>query len=125
MGEQAEDLNYDFNYNMFLTKTFLGNLASRDRTYFIPLTTPRINQINRFSEREKAVRWMRKLSTCNKSIDEMKLRNDFIYYLVLNAQEGELKAPFNEMPPAGPLLELAKMLVSCRYLIVNASDCLF
>lgn len=54
---------------------------------------------------------MRKLSTCNKSVDEMKLRNDFIYYLVLNAQEGELKAPFNEAPPTGPLLECAKMLV--------------
>lgn len=58
------------------------------------------------------MRWMRKLSTCNKSIDEMKLRNDFLYYLVLNAQEGELKAPFNETPPNGPLLELARMLVS-------------
>lgn len=54
---------------------------------------------------------MRKLSTCNKSIDEMKLRNDFLYYLVLNAQEGELKAPFNEAPPAAPLLDLANLLV--------------
>lgn len=42
----------------------------------------------------------------------MKLRNDFLYYLVLNAQEGELRPPFNEAPPNGPLLELAKMLVS-------------
>lgn len=72
------------------------------------------------SEREKAVRWMRKLSTCNRSVDEMKLRNDFIYYLVLNAQEGELKPPFNEMPPSGPLLDLAKMLVRHeQYFLIN------
>lgn len=29
MGE-AEDLNYDCNYNMFLTKAMLGNLTSLD-----------------------------------------------------------------------------------------------
>lgn len=55
---------------------------------------------------------MRKLATCNKSIDEMRLRNDFMYYLVLNVQNCELRAPFNENPPSGPLPDLAQLLVS-------------
>ncbi|XP_017771725.1 PREDICTED: uncharacterized protein LOC108559094 [Nicrophorus vespilloides] len=89
--EQAEDLNYDFNYNMFLAKTMLGNLDS-------------------LTDRQRVVKWMKKLTTCNKSIEEMKLRNDFMYYLVLNVQNRELRSPFTESPPPGPLPHLANLL---------------
>lgn len=58
---------------------------------------------------------MRKLATCNRSIDEMKLRNDFMYYLVLNVQNGELRPPFNENPPTGPLPDIAQLLVGILY----------
>lgn len=53
---------------------------------------------------------MRKLTTCNRSIEEMKLRNDFMYYLVMNVQNGELRPPFTENPPAGPLPGIAHLL---------------
>ncbi|KAF5283480.1 hypothetical protein FQR65_LT13868 [Abscondita terminalis] len=91
MGDMADDLNYDYNYNMFIAKTMLANLAALD-------------------DRQKAVRWMKKLARCNRTINEMKLRNDFIYYLVLNVQKGELRPPFNENPPPGPLPSLAHLL---------------
>lgn len=42
----------------------------------------------------------------------MQVRNEFLYHLLLQAQEGELKAPFNAPPPKLPLMELRGMLVS-------------
>lgn len=65
-------------------------------------------------DRQRAVRWMRKLATCNHSVNEMKLRNDFMYYLVLNVQNGELKPPFTDNPPSGALPALAHLLVILR-----------
>ncbi|XP_069697405.1 uncharacterized protein [Periplaneta americana] len=86
----AEDLNYDCNYNMFLIRTMMENLRKNDR--------PRV------------ISWMRKLAACNRSIDEMRLRNDFMYYLVLNVQKGELKPPFTESPPIGPLPNICNVV---------------
>ncbi|XP_066259694.1 uncharacterized protein [Euwallacea similis] len=91
MNEMAEDLNYDCNYNMFLAKIMLPSLNNTD-------------------DRQKAVRWMKKLATCNRSIKEMKLRNDFMYYLVVNIQQGELQPPFTEPPPASPLPDIVHLL---------------
>lgn len=51
------------------------------------------------------------MTTCTRSIEEMKLRNDFMYYLVLNVQNGELRPPFNENPPPGALPAIAHLLV--------------
>uniref|UniRef100_T1I6C6 DUF4485 domain-containing protein n=1 Tax=Rhodnius prolixus TaxID=13249 RepID=T1I6C6_RHOPR len=93
MCDDPDDLNYDCNYNMFLAKTMLSNL--------------RLQQ-----DRVKAQRWLRKLSLCNRSLQEMKLRNDFMYHLVLNIQSGELQPPFSQNPPAGPLPTIAQLLVS-------------
>ncbi|CAH1116287.1 unnamed protein product [Phaedon cochleariae] len=91
MGEAAENLNYDCNYNMFLAKIMLSNLS-------------------RPEDRQKAVKWMKKLATCNRSIEEMKLRNDFMYYLVVNIQQGELQPPFTDNPPTSPLPNIANLL---------------
>nr|CAI5870261.1 unnamed protein product [Callosobruchus analis] len=91
MGEQAENLNYDCNYNMFLAKIMLSNLT-------------------RTEDRQRAVKWMKKLTTCNRSIEEMKLRNDFMYYLVINIQQGELQPPFTENPPTAQLPNIAHLL---------------
>uniref|UniRef100_A0A8D9BT53 DUF4485 domain-containing protein n=1 Tax=Cacopsylla melanoneura TaxID=428564 RepID=A0A8D9BT53_9HEMI len=99
MAEQSgtcEDLNYDCNYNIFLAKQYLSNLRS-------------------MSDRQKASKWMRKLLSCAQTIEEMKLRNDFMYYLVLNLQAGELQAPFTlSPPPPGPLGSLLSLLPQDR-----------
>nr|CAH7752652.1 unnamed protein product [Callosobruchus chinensis] len=91
MGEQAENLNYDCNYNMFLAKIMLSNLT-------------------RTEDRQRAVKWMKKLTTCNRSIEDMQLRNDFMYYLVINIQQGELQPPFTENPPTAQLPSIAHLL---------------
>lgn len=49
----------------------------------------------------------------NKSIAEMQLRNNFMYYLVLNLQEGYLRPPFENPPPTvGELKDIAGLIVS-------------
>lgn len=92
MAEAVEDLNYDFNYNLFIAKTLLNNLTKQE-------------------DKIRATRWMKKLSTCNHSVNEIKLRNDFMYYLIVNVQNGELQFPFNENPPTKPLPSIAHLLV--------------
>ncbi|EFA08209.1 uncharacterized protein LOC103313929 [Tribolium castaneum] len=91
MSDKVEDLNYDFNYNLFIAKTLLNNLAKHE-------------------DKTRATRWMKKLSTCNRTLNEIKLRNDFMYYLIVNIQNGELQPPFNENPPQKPLPSIAHLL---------------
>ncbi|RZC41248.1 uncharacterized protein BDFB_006841 [Asbolus verrucosus] len=91
MSETVEDLNYDFNYNLFIAKTLLSNLTKQE-------------------DKTKATRWMKKLSSCNRTVNEIKLRNDFMYYLIVNIQHGELQSPFNENPPQKPLPSIAHLL---------------
>lgn len=92
MSDTVEDLNYDFNYNLFIAKTLLNNLSKHE-------------------DKSRATRWMKKLSTCNRTINEIRLRNDFMYYLIVNIQSGELQPPFNENPPQKPLPSIAHLLV--------------
>ncbi|GLV34145.1 uncharacterized protein CBL_00074 [Carabus blaptoides fortunei] len=89
--DNVEELNYDCNYNMFLAKSMLENL--RDPGH-----------------QQKAVKWMRKLSACNESVAEMKLRNDFMYHLVVNIQNHKLKEPFTEEPPHTGLQDIIHKL---------------
>ncbi|XP_015190987.1 PREDICTED: uncharacterized protein LOC107074251 [Polistes dominula] len=89
--ELQESLLYDWNYNLFFVKTMLPNLRN-------------------IQDRQTVVRWFRFLKNCTKSIDEMKLRNKFMYFLVLNVQDGELKTPFNKPPPNQPLLTMTNLL---------------
>lgn len=88
---ECEDLNYDCNYNIFLAEQYLSNLHS-------------------MSDRQKASKWIRKLLNSAHTVAEMKLRNDFMYYLVINLQNGELQAPFTSPPPPGPLSALIALL---------------
>lgn len=46
----------------------------------------------------------------NKSLTEMKLRNDFMFHLVTAVQDGEIKPPFNQYPPLAPLSSLTYLL---------------
>ncbi|KAF6197336.1 hypothetical protein GE061_006712 [Apolygus lucorum] len=91
MGENPEDLNYDFNYNQFLGKTLTQNLRSAQ-------------------DKQRVFRWLRKLSQSNRNVNEMKLRNEFMFHLLQNLQAGELHPPFKDPPPAGPLPVFSQML---------------
>lgn len=102
MSQTVDDLNYDFNYNLFIAKTLVSNLQKQE-------------------DKNRSLRWMKKLSTCNRTINEMNLRNDFMYYLIVNMQNGELQPPFNENPPQKPLPSIAHFLVNFFCLLRNIS----
>nr|CAD7576157.1 unnamed protein product [Timema californicum] len=53
--------------------------------------------------RHLVYQWIEKLKGCSYSTEEMRLRNDFMFYLVTNLQSGELRSPFRKAPPKGPL----------------------
>jgi hypothetical protein len=55
-------------------------------------------------------RWVHKLLSSNKTVAEMKLRNDFMAQLVFSVQQGELNSPFNQYPPSSPLSNLTYLL---------------
>ncbi|XP_026814426.1 uncharacterized protein LOC113554674 [Rhopalosiphum maidis] len=90
VGDSAE-LNYDMNYNLFLLKTSMQNLKTAQ-------------------DKHNVNRWVHKLLASNKTIAEMKLRNDFMFHLVTAVQEGELRPPFNQYPPSLPLNNLTYLL---------------
>ncbi|XP_049940775.1 uncharacterized protein LOC126416937 [Schistocerca serialis cubense] len=91
MRELVEDLNYDFNYNMFILKNALRSLPKHD-------------------SRPLALQWLHKLSSCNKTLEDLKLRNEFMYHMVNGLRAGELCPPFDSPPPDVPLTCMAHML---------------
>lgn len=66
---------------------------------------------------------MKYLSNCNNSLAEMKLRNDFMYYLVVNIQNYSLQEPFTSEPPNGLLTLhqnlLVRNVISFRFLFYS------
>jgi len=62
------------------------------------------------TDKQIANRWVQKLLASNKSVTEMKLRNEFMNQLVLTVQDGELRPPFSQYPPSAPLSNLRYLL---------------
>lgn len=64
-----------------------------------------------FCEEKHCVnRWVHKLLVSNKTVAEMKIRNDFMFQLVITVEEGTIKPPFNQYPPSFLLNNLAYLL---------------
>ncbi|XP_012262264.1 uncharacterized protein LOC105689668 [Athalia rosae] len=92
LEEEKASLNYDCNYNLFLAKRLIADMRH-------------------MRDRQRVIKWLRYLMSSNKSIQEMQLRNDFMYYLVLHLQEGTLRPPFDAEPPAvGSLVDIAGLI---------------
>ncbi|KAI4479494.1 hypothetical protein M0804_010891 [Polistes exclamans] len=93
MDDDIASLNYDCNYNLYLAKRLVIDMK-------------------KFRDRQNAVKWLRFLmNNTSNDIVEIRLRNDFMHYLVLNLQEGQLKSPFDKPPPIiGSLTEIADFI---------------
>ncbi|KAK6643005.1 hypothetical protein RUM43_004508 [Polyplax serrata] len=48
--------------------------------------------------------------SCNRTIDDLRLRNEFLQYLKTVVQNGKLKTPFDMDPPKGSIKPLARKL---------------
>nr|CAD7578950.1 unnamed protein product [Timema californicum] len=124
MADTVERLEDDFRFNLFLIKTMIPYLQSvsgkgslsggwlvhvgfgKSRRAGDPhaSTTKTLTRRTNFHQR-----WSQPKGY-SRTEHEMRMRNDFLYYLALNLQNGELRPPFTENPPKGPLHTVLHML---------------
>ncbi|XP_015118411.1 uncharacterized protein LOC107042054 [Diachasma alloeum] len=90
-GEIREALLYDFNYSFFVANTMLPNVRNVE-------------------ERQNVFKWLRFLKTSAKTLQELKLRNEFMNHLVKGVRAGVLSAPFDNPPSNIPLMSMISML---------------
>ncbi|EEB11265.1 hypothetical protein Phum_PHUM103430 [Pediculus humanus corporis] len=67
------------------------------------------------SEKKKAVEWLAKIQDPDENIGELKTRNEYSFYLLLNVQNGSMSQPFNKSPPPGKLKPLFRILPDYVY----------
>lgn len=91
MDELLKQLNYDYNVLLFEVRAHMKNLNLENR---------RIVEA-----------WIEKLSTTNQSLEEIRLRNDFLFFLSRNCEDGTLQSPFDQRPSAGYELNLSNLPV--------------
>ncbi|KAL0279281.1 UNVERIFIED_CONTAM: hypothetical protein PYX00_000876 [Menopon gallinae] len=60
-------------------------------------------RIKEIVQKKRVNDWITKIMKSNKTLNDLRLRNDFMSYLSMNVQSGELKAPFDQDPVRGPL----------------------
>uniref|UniRef100_A0A4P6DAJ1 DUF4485 domain-containing protein n=1 Tax=Rhodnius prolixus TaxID=13249 RepID=A0A4P6DAJ1_RHOPR len=62
------------------------------------------------AERHTLALWMKKLTTQCDTPEEMSLRNEYVWYLLVMLQSGAIGTPFNKPPPGGRLQDLASVI---------------
>ncbi|XP_055614662.1 uncharacterized protein LOC129760988 [Uranotaenia lowii] len=90
LDELLQELNYDFNY-------FLHQIRTHSR---------RLDQ----GQRRLVEAWIDKLAHTNQTLEEVRLRNDFLFYLSSNCEQGTLQAPFDQRPPPGYVLNATHLI---------------
>uniref|UniRef100_A0A1Q3FZZ9 DUF4485 domain-containing protein n=1 Tax=Culex tarsalis TaxID=7177 RepID=A0A1Q3FZZ9_CULTA len=90
MDELLRELNYDFNYMVHEIRTMMVRL--------------------KLSERRAVESWLHKLTGANQTLEEVQLRNDFLFYLARNCEQGALLPPFDQQPPPGYVLNSAHLM---------------
>ncbi|KAK6624252.1 hypothetical protein RUM44_011111 [Polyplax serrata] len=95
MDDELKKLNYDCNYNIYLITEM------KDRNF------------SSQSDRNKIILWLKKLNQCppKSEYSDIVLRNEFLYCLLTCVKNGELRPPFNEVPPTEPIGKLRHLLV--------------
>lgn len=97
MDELLKELNYDFNYLLHEVRTSSRHL--------------------KLESRRTVEAWIQKLSTTNQSMEEVRLRNDFLFYLARSCEEGTLLPPFDQRPPTGYVLNSSHLMVTVKCFI--------
>ncbi|KAK9503906.1 hypothetical protein O3M35_010368 [Rhynocoris fuscipes] len=83
-------LNETFTFNILLVRALVHMAPHKDRKYL--------------------VEWAKKLSEPCNTPDEMSVRNEYAWYLLVMLQSGQIGQPFNASPPPGNLPELVKVI---------------
>lgn len=90
MEEEKRSLNYECNYNIYIINNWSKTFPQNQRSLILM--------------------WIKKLQNLNSNIDEMYLRNDFMYFLLTCVKNNNLVVPFNEPPPSGNLTRFKHLL---------------
>ncbi|XP_055547989.1 uncharacterized protein LOC129731765 [Wyeomyia smithii] len=90
LDELLKELNYDFNYQLHETRTAMRKFSAEQR---------RIVEA-----------WIHKLHRTNQSLEEVRLRNDFLFYLARNCEDGTLLPPFDQRPEDGYVLNASHLM---------------
>lgn len=56
--------------------------------------------------------WLQKLHEVDGDIDVLKVRNEYMWFLLLSLQSRKITQPFSNDPPQGELQELKNIIVS-------------
>ena len=64
---------------------------------------------NTFLDRQRAIRWLRRLYAPPTDPEETQIRDQYMYFLLIQLQNGELKGPFQHAPSHGARLSLSKI----------------
>ncbi|XP_046836156.1 uncharacterized protein LOC124431857 [Vespa crabro] len=115
MDDDIASLNYDCNYNLYLAKRLVIDMKRFRGIPFNYIDHRFIENLFTYFalDRQNAVKWLRFLMNTNHDIAAMRLRNDFMHYLVLNLQESQLRPPFDKPPPIIECLkDIARFIVS-------------
>lgn len=64
-------------------------------------------------EKKQIQRWLQRLVNYNSSYDELKLRNDYVWFLLVQLESGQITIPFVNSPPkTGPLPSITESVVT-------------
>ncbi|KAK9758801.1 protein of unknown function (DUF4485) [Popillia japonica] len=90
MASPSKALNENFAYNSMLARALVQLIPAHDRE------TVRI--------------WFNKLHVMDRSAEDMKRRNEYMWFLLLMLQNKRLQPPFNKSPPGGELRPLNEII---------------
>ncbi|KAI4457433.1 hypothetical protein MML48_7g00003693 [Holotrichia oblita] len=90
MASPSKALNENFAYNSMLARALVQLIPAQERD------TVRV--------------WFNKLHVMDRSAEDMKRRNEYMWFLLLMLQNKRLQPPFNKGPPGGELRPLNEIL---------------
>ncbi|GJQ69490.1 hypothetical protein Trydic_g6595 [Trypoxylus dichotomus] len=95
MASPSKALNENFAYNSMLARALIQLIPAH--------------------EREVVRVWLNKLHVMDRHAAEMKIRNEYMWFLLLMLQNKRLQPPFSRIPPGGELRPLNEVLAPDIY----------
>ncbi|KAJ9595020.1 hypothetical protein L9F63_013686 [Diploptera punctata] len=98
------------------SQNFVNPISSLNENYCQNYVTA-LGLINLIPEedRTRIKLWLKKLNKMEGGPEELTIRNDYMWFLVLMLQNQHITMPFDELPPAGMLRPLQRILPSRVY----------
>lgn len=96
MANPIQALNENFFYNSMLARALVQLMPISGKLTQI-MNTEKL--IENTIERQTIRAWLEQLHRMDADSDEMTIRNDYMWFLLLMLQNKKLRSPFSKMPP--------------------------